>query len=280
MAEAEAEREARPKVRLVRPVVLIGLMGAGKSSVGLRLADALRAPFRDSDTEIEKAANPSVPDIFAKWGESEFRDGERKVIDRLLAGAPLVLATGGGAFMNNTTRAVIAERAVSVRARVSTATHRAPGRVRKVPRARIRDWTAAMRPSFDASGSDGFSTRKGSSPESSRPGSPLFVPPRSVALAIVRSGSWGGGSGVAEVRGASLPRPGSASLEAPSRMSRSSARMAQSSARLAEGPLTSEGGPVPNPRERRLSSCFHPTRDFSGRAVSRAIPALLDDSQV
>lgn len=114
MAEAEAERETKPTVRLVRPVVLIGLMGAGKSSVGMRLADMLRAPFRDSDSEIEKAANLSVPEIFAKWGEPEFRDGERKVIARLLAGPPLVLATGGGAFMNDATRDEIARRAVSV----------------------------------------------------------------------------------------------------------------------------------------------------------------------
>ena len=114
MAEAEAERETRRTVRLVRPVVLIGLMGAGKSSVGLRLAGVLGAPFRDSDTEIEKAANLTVPEIFAKWGEPEFRDGERKVIARLLSGEPLVLATGGGAFMNTATRAEIAKKAVSI----------------------------------------------------------------------------------------------------------------------------------------------------------------------
>jgi len=114
MPEAEAERATRPAVRLVRPIVLIGLMGAGKSSVGLRLAEALGAPFRDSDNEIEKAANLTVPEIFAKYGEPDFRDGERKVIARLLAEGPMVLATGGGAFMNENTRAEIEKRAVSV----------------------------------------------------------------------------------------------------------------------------------------------------------------------
>lgn len=110
----EAEGATRPAVRLVRPIVLIGLMGAGKSSVGLRLAEALHAPFRDSDIEIEKAANLTVPEIFAKYGEPDFRDGERKVIARLLAEGPMVLATGGGAFMNERTRAEIEKRAVSV----------------------------------------------------------------------------------------------------------------------------------------------------------------------
>ena len=110
----EAGGATRPAVRLVRPIVLIGLMGAGKSSVGLRLAEALHAPFRDSDSEIEKAANLTVPEIFAKYGEPDFRDGERKVIARLLAEGPMVLATGGGAFMNDRTRAEIEKRAVSV----------------------------------------------------------------------------------------------------------------------------------------------------------------------
>ncbi len=114
MPEASAEPKTQPSLRLVRPVVLIGLMGAGKSSVGVRLADVLGAPFKDSDAEIERAANLTVPEIFGRYGEPDFRDGERKVIARLLSGAPLVLATGGGAFMNDETRAVIAERAVSV----------------------------------------------------------------------------------------------------------------------------------------------------------------------
>lgn len=114
MPEAGAEPRTKRSLRLVRPVVLIGLMGAGKTSVGARLADQLGAPFKDSDAEIERAANLTVPEIFSRYGESDFRDGERKVIARLLSGGPLVLATGGGAFMNAETRAVIAERAVSV----------------------------------------------------------------------------------------------------------------------------------------------------------------------
>ncbi len=113
MAQA-ADKQEKPALRLVRPVVLIGLMGAGKSSVGARLADLLGARFRDSDVEIERAANLTVPEIFERYGEEHFRDGERKVIARLLDGRPSVMATGGGAFMYAETRALIAERAVSV----------------------------------------------------------------------------------------------------------------------------------------------------------------------
>lgn len=100
--------------RLTRPVVLVGLMGAGKTSVGTRLAARLGAPFRDSDDEVEKAAAMTIPEIFERFGEAEFRDGERRVIRRLLEGPPQVLATGGGAFMNAETRALINELAVSV----------------------------------------------------------------------------------------------------------------------------------------------------------------------
>ncbi len=114
MPQPAAERKTRLRPRLVRPVVLIGLMGAGKTSVGGRLGEMLGAPFRDSDAEIEKAANLTVPEIFARYGEAHFRDGERRVIRRLLAEGPQVLATGGGAFMDPETRACIAERAVSV----------------------------------------------------------------------------------------------------------------------------------------------------------------------
>jgi len=110
----EAAQTVTPPLRLVRPVVLIGLMGAGKSSVGVRLAEQLGVQFRDSDTEIETAANMTVPEIFEKYGEAHFRDGERKVIARLLSGEPLVLATGGGAFMDPETRVLIAGQAVSV----------------------------------------------------------------------------------------------------------------------------------------------------------------------
>jgi len=97
-----------------RTIALVGLMGAGKSSVGRRLANALNMPFRDADAEVEAAAGRSVSDIFADLGEEAFRDGERRVIARLLDQEPHVLATGGGAFMNEQTRALVRSRAISV----------------------------------------------------------------------------------------------------------------------------------------------------------------------
>ena len=97
-----------------RCIVLVGMMGAGKSSVGRRLASRLELPFFDADTEIERAAGMTIPEIFAARGEAEFRDGERRVIARLLAEGPIVLATGGGAFMSPETRQRIAELGVSV----------------------------------------------------------------------------------------------------------------------------------------------------------------------
>ncbi|MFM8377514.1 MAG: shikimate kinase, partial [Phenylobacterium sp.] len=97
-----------------RTITLVGLMGSGKSSVGKRLAQALDLPFRDADEEVEVAAGRSIPEIFAQLGEPAFRDGERRVIARLLEGPPLVLATGGGAFMNPETRALIKARSTSV----------------------------------------------------------------------------------------------------------------------------------------------------------------------
>lgn len=97
-----------------RTIALVGLMGVGKSSVGRRLANALGLPFRDADAEVEAAAGRSIPEIFADLGEPAFRDGERRVIGRLLEGPPHVLATGGGAFMSPETRALIKERALSV----------------------------------------------------------------------------------------------------------------------------------------------------------------------
>ncbi len=129
MAQA-ADKQEKPALRLVRPVVLIGLMGAGKSSVGARLADLLGGRFLDSDVEIERAANLTVPEIFERYGEEHFRDGERKVIARLLDGRPSVMATGGGAFMNAETRALIAKRAVSVwlQAELDLLVHRTAGR--------------------------------------------------------------------------------------------------------------------------------------------------------
>jgi len=97
-----------------RLVVLVGMMGAGKSTVGRRLAARLRLPFVDADTEIEAAAGMSIPEIFEAHGEPHFRDGEARVIARLLDNGPAVLATGGGAFMRDETRLRIADKAVSI----------------------------------------------------------------------------------------------------------------------------------------------------------------------
>jgi shikimate kinase len=97
-----------------RTITLVGLMGAGKSSVGRRLAAALGLPFRDADEEVERAAGRSVAEIFADLGEAAFRDGERRVIARLLDDPPHVLATGGGAFMNPETRQLIMDRTIAV----------------------------------------------------------------------------------------------------------------------------------------------------------------------
>lgn len=97
-----------------RSIVLVGMMGAGKSSVGRKLAGKLGLPFVDADSEIEAAAGMTIPDIFAIRGEDEFRSGEARVIARLLESGPQVLATGGGAFMNADTRAAIGAKGVSV----------------------------------------------------------------------------------------------------------------------------------------------------------------------
>lgn len=97
-----------------RSVVLIGMMGVGKSSIGRRLAGRFGIPFVDADAEIEKAAGMTIVDIFAHRGEADFRSGEARVIARLLEGGPQVLAAGGGAFMNAGTRAAIRAKGVSV----------------------------------------------------------------------------------------------------------------------------------------------------------------------
>jgi shikimate kinase len=97
-----------------RPIVLVGLMGAGKSTVGRRLAGRLSLPFVDADAEIEQAAGMSIADIFERFGEAHFRDGERRVIARLIDGRPKVIATGGGAFVNDETRALILDQATAV----------------------------------------------------------------------------------------------------------------------------------------------------------------------
>ena len=97
-----------------RCIVLVGMMGAGKTSIGRRLAHALHLPFIDADAEIEKAANLSIPEIFAHYGEAHFREGERRVMARLLATGPAVLATGGGAFMSEETRERCREHGVTI----------------------------------------------------------------------------------------------------------------------------------------------------------------------
>ena len=99
---------------LDRPIVLVGLMGAGKSTVGRRLAKRLGLPFVDSDSAIEEAAGASAADVFERYGEQDFRDGERRLVARLVEGERRVIATGGGAFVDPDTRALLKERAVTV----------------------------------------------------------------------------------------------------------------------------------------------------------------------
>lgn len=97
-----------------KSITLVGLMGVGKTSIGRRLAATLGLPFVDADDEIEKAAGRTIPEIFAERGEAEFREGERRVIARMLDEPPQIIATGGGAFVNPTTRALIKQKAISV----------------------------------------------------------------------------------------------------------------------------------------------------------------------
>lgn len=129
MASQEAgivqdERAARAVLANLgkRSIVLVGMPGAGKSSVGKRLARRLSLRFVDADEEIEQAAGMSIPEIFAQHGESEFREGERRVIARLLQSGPMVLSTGGGAFMTEQTRRAVAEHGVSLWLRAELAT--------------------------------------------------------------------------------------------------------------------------------------------------------------
>jgi shikimate kinase len=111
--DTTTDRAARP-VWDGGPIVLVGLMGVGKSTVGRRLAQRLNLPFADADTEIETAAGMAIPEIFERFGEPYFRDGERRVIARLMDGSPKIVATGGGAFVNDTTRALILAEATAV----------------------------------------------------------------------------------------------------------------------------------------------------------------------
>ena len=97
-----------------RPIVLVGMMGVGKSTIGKLLATRLKLRFVDSDDEIEKAAGMAISEIFERFGEAGFRDGERRVLARLIGDKPKVIATGGGAFINDETRALIKEKCISV----------------------------------------------------------------------------------------------------------------------------------------------------------------------
>ena len=133
-----------------RSVVLVGLMGAGKTSIGRRLAARVGLPFRDADQEIELAAGCTIPELFARYGEAAFRDGERRVIRRLLAGDPMVLAFGGGAFMDKQTREAARAEAVTVWLRCTLATL-----VRRVADSRQPPAAVWARPRGDAAPADG-----------------------------------------------------------------------------------------------------------------------------
>jgi shikimate kinase len=114
-APSLSDAEIRKLVeRLDRPIVLVGMMGVGKSTVGRKLAMLLGLPFHDADDAIEEAAQMTVSEIFERFGEGYFRDGERRVIARLLAGGPAVIATGGGAFAQEDTRKLILDDGVAV----------------------------------------------------------------------------------------------------------------------------------------------------------------------
>lgn len=119
LSEAEIEALA---ARIDRPIVLVGMMGVGKSTIGRKLAALLHLPFADADEAIEEAAQMNVSEIFERFGESYFRDGERRVIARLVNERPSVIATGGGAFCNEETRALILDKAIAVWLDCDTAT--------------------------------------------------------------------------------------------------------------------------------------------------------------
>lgn len=124
--EKKSGGQMNPPIKLNKTIALVGLMGAGKSTVGRRLAHTLGLDFCDADEEIEIAAGRPIKDIFAERGEEEFRAGERRVIARILEQEPLILATGGGAFMNPLTRVLLREKAISIwlRADIDTLMHR------------------------------------------------------------------------------------------------------------------------------------------------------------
>ena len=139
-----------------RPIVLVGIMGSGKTTVGRRLAAQLRWPFVDADTEIEAAASMPISEIFARFGEPHFRDGERRVIARLMESGPKVIATGGGAFVDPETRALILDQGTAIWldadietlvARVSKRSHR-PLLVGKDPETVLRELMAIRQPAY------------------------------------------------------------------------------------------------------------------------------------
>jgi len=140
-----------------RSIVLVGMMGVGKSSIGRRLGTRLGIPFVDADAEIEKAAGMSIADIFARHGEADFRGGEARVIARLLEGGPQVLATGGGAIMNPDTRALIKTKGISIwlnaefdvlMRRISKRKHERPMLQTADPVATLRELLAAREPVY------------------------------------------------------------------------------------------------------------------------------------
>jgi shikimate kinase len=143
-----------------RSIVLVGMMGAGKSSIGRRLASRLNIPFVDADTEIEKQAGMSIADFFARHGEADFRRGEARIIARLLDGGPQVLATGGGAVMNADTRAAIKAKSVSIwltaevdvlMRRINKRRHERPMLQDENPAARLRELLAQREPVYASS---------------------------------------------------------------------------------------------------------------------------------
>lgn len=133
-----------------RSIVLVGLMGAGKTVIGRRVAAALDLPFIDSDHEIERVSRMTIPELFAAYGEEEFRALERRVIARLLRGGPQVLSTGGGAFMNPATRQAVARRGISVwlKADLETLMHRVSKRQNR-PLLQAEDPRAVMQRLMD-----------------------------------------------------------------------------------------------------------------------------------
>jgi shikimate kinase len=156
MADAPLPCEISPERSPQRSIVLVGLMGVGKSTVGRRLARRLGLPFVDSDEEIERAADHEIKEIFDRFGEASFRDGERRVLRRLISGKPKVIATGGGAFMDEETRALILDGCIAVwlEAEVETLAERVARRghrpllVGKDPLLFLRDLAAVRNPVY------------------------------------------------------------------------------------------------------------------------------------